>query len=88
MLAMAGNNLEVARNAAQAAYEAKQDILITSRHGFLLDYSIGQDSDTQLSSVPDKRRLLNMWHEFCCALPADFPVPDNVDQSLDALIDG
>ena len=58
MMAMDSNNLEIAQNAAQAAARAKQDILMTSRHCFLLNFSVGQTSYTHMSIVPDRHRLL------------------------------
>ena len=87
MIAMTSRNLEVAQNAARAAYNAKQHILATAQHVFTMDLALVEDLQDQDCEPPQESELIHMWRNFCSSLPHQFPVPDNFDQSLSPVID-
>jgi hypothetical protein len=85
MIALIGNQLEIAQNAAQAAYKAEQ---VVSRGAFLFNLSNTKTRHQDRPCVvPDERGLNDMWQTLCSSLPHQFPVPDTLDQSLSPIID-
>jgi hypothetical protein len=79
MIAMASDNLEVAQNAAQAAFNARDEILFASRYAFLFNR---EEAQTQTQSVPDEQELMCLWHEFCRSVSHEFPIPDNFSEGI------
>ena len=81
MIAMVGNNVEVAQSAAQAAQNACDDIRLICRSAFSLDLPIN-DRPIHSPTPPDTQDLIAFWNNFCQSLPESFPAPDNLDHSL------
>lgn len=81
MLALSSNPLEIAQSAAQSAYDAEQVALQAAVLSNIPNTKIYRCHD-DFSTPPCENDLKVIWWDLCTSLSDEFPVPDNLHQSL------